>query len=177
MNGGSHPNTSSVCELLRPVLDLSLAAWRGLPSWPTTDVTAAIGKPEDQRDTMLGMFPAQQQTHRLPDRPAGGLIVFSRQGQIVLIETLRPPSMETLTVLGEPDARKAHELSAPDAYVWEYVYCDRGLVLSVTEPFDETEPKRIVRCRVLPRLMHPQEYGAAFYLPLASRTAFPGQDL
>lgn len=172
MSANPTSETAGILQVLGPMLDFHLDAWRGLPPWQLSDVTGALGEPEQRQETMLGMYPALRQSHPLPDRAAGGLAIFSRQGRVVVIETLRPPPLEVLESLGEPDARLRHELSVPDAYVWEYVFCKRGLVLSVAEAFDTSRPSRVVRCRGLHTLAHPQEYGAEFYLQLESRTAW-----
>ena len=172
MNTDPNSEDAGIRKVLYALLDFRLDAWRGLPAWSLADVTAALGEPADRTEAMLGMYPALRQSHALPGCAAGGLMVFSRQSRVVLIETFSAPPIEVLARLGEPDARLPHELNAADAYVWELVFCQRGLVLSVAEMFDSSRPAAVVRCRGLRVLARPEDYGAELYLPLESRTGW-----
>ena len=65
--------------------------------------------------------------------------------------------------------------SLEDAYAHEYLWCARGLVLTVAVPLgglddeDDGVPERIVRCRGLRPLARVGDFGPAYYRPLDSR--------
>ena len=65
--------------------------------------------------------------------------------------------------LGEPSAILAHEILVQDAYVPKYLFCGRGLVLSITEPLKHRSTFQIVRCRGLQPLDNPEQHGSEFY--------------
>lgn len=68
---------------------------------------------------------------------------------MVLVETLIAPAPELLVELGPPTAVLPHEILAEGVYVHAYLDADRGLVLSVAEPYCAPARRTIVRCRGL----------------------------
>jgi hypothetical protein len=156
---------------LAPLLALDLAAWHGLDSLAVADLDAALGPPAESEDAYLGWYPAQRLTYRL-DRPSGGLHCYARDGRAVLVETLVPPPPAVLGELGPPTATKPHEILVEDAYVPEWVYAPRGLVLSVAEPFGAPEDRRVVRCRGVRPLADADDFGPEFYLAFENRTSY-----
>jgi hypothetical protein len=161
-----------VAAALEPLLALDLEAWTGLPRLPLTALDAALGPPEHAEDAYLGWYPARRLTYEL-ERPSGGLHVYVRDGHAVLVETIVPPPTTLLEQLGPPSAVKAHEILVDGAYVREFVYPERGLVLSVAEPFDAPDDKRIVRGRGLRPLSDAEEFGPEFYMRFEERTVWP----
>jgi hypothetical protein len=47
--------------------------------------------------------------------------------------------------------------------VHEYLFCERGLVLSLAEPFEGGQPSQIVRCRGIQPIDSPEQFGSDFY--------------
>jgi hypothetical protein len=156
---------------LEPMLALDLPAWHGLPSLSVAAVDAALGSAESSEDTYLGSYAAQRRTYRL-DRPSGGLHAYSRDGQVVLVETLSAPPPAVLAELGLPSGTKPHEILVDGAYVHEWVYAPRGLVLSVAEPFATPEDRRVVRARGLRPLESADEFGPEFHLAFEDQTSW-----
>lgn len=93
-------------------------------------------------------------------------------GDVVLIETLLEPDASVLAELGPPSAAKAHEILVNDAYVHEWVYADRGLVLSVAEPFAAPTDRRVVRCRGVRPLKTADDYGPEFHMAFEDDASF-----
>jgi hypothetical protein len=167
---GTPPGVQAAAAL-EPMLALDLAAWRGLPDLGVGDVDAALGPPETSEDAHLGWYPARRRTYRL-DRPSGGLHCYSRDDRVVLVETLKAPPARVLEQLGPPSAAKPHEILVDGAYVPEWVYAARGLVLSVAEPFDAPAQRRVVRCRGVRPLASADDFGPEFYLAFQNQTSW-----
>jgi hypothetical protein len=74
--------------------------------------------------------------------------------------------------LGQPTAILPHEILSPGAYVHEYLYCKRGLVLSIAEPFQKEQPLKIVRARGVRPLDSPGEFGPELYQPFQDQTVW-----
>jgi hypothetical protein len=163
--------SASAATVLEPLLALDLMAWHGLPQLPVAALDAAFGAPERAEDARLGWYPARRRTYRL-DRPSGGLDCYTREDHAVLIETLVAPPASALEQLSEPSAVKPHEILIDGAYVHEYVYAPRGLVLSVAEPMFSADASRIVRCRGVRPLPHPDDFGPEFYVPFEDQTVW-----
>jgi hypothetical protein len=126
------------------------------------DIARVLGTPTSANDRFLGAYPAHRETYSVPSSAATGLIVYSRAYRVVIIETAAPPSVAATIPLGLPDICKPPEFYLPGYSVSEHLYCRRGLVLSVAEALDAaTEPRvEIARCRGIPILSAPHEYGA-----------------
>ena len=161
-------------QVLGALLDFRLADWHGLPYCLTEDVTRILGTPSEARETHLGAYPARSETYSVPASASGGLVVYSRAQRVVAVETAKPPPVEAMGALEPHDVRKRPEFSLPGYLVYEYLYCRRGLVLSVAEPLDPAGDAalKIARCRGIRPLEGPLEYGAEYYLALQSRMVF-----
>lgn len=159
---------------IAPLLRHDLTAWTGLPDAGSDDFDAAFGAPVGCEAVTLGELPAERR-HYEADGPGGGFFVYARDGDAVMIETQTPPPVGALAALGEPDATLPRELRLEDAYAHEYLWCARGLVLTVAVPLgglddeDDGVPERIVRCRGLRPLDRVGDFGPAYYRPLDSR--------
>jgi len=99
------------------------------------------------------------------------LIAYLRDDEVILVETLTPPPLSAMSRLGEPSAIKPHEILREGSYVHEYLYCERGLVLSIAEPFEKGQAWQIVRCRGIQPIDDPRQFGPEFYLPFEDRSA------
>jgi len=127
-------------------------AWLGLPTVSEVDLDAALGPAEEASDAMLGWYPARRAVYRLAGSAGpADVAIYSRDGTVVMAEALSLPPLPPLDALGQPSDIKPHELLATDAYVHEYVYADRGLVLSVAQPFAPDGAWRVVRYRTIQR--------------------------
>ena len=153
---------------LQSFLEGDLVAWKGLPRLTVETLSAVLGQPTKTEETKLGWCAATVRTY-VGESPAGGLAAYSRDNKVVMIEALVPPPLSATEGLGEPSAIKPHEILIPGTYVHEYLYCQRGLVLSIAEPFEKEEPLRLVRCRSVYPMNSPEEFGAEFYMTFEDR--------
>jgi hypothetical protein len=158
-------------EALQPFLALDLLAWQGLPVLPAALLHAALGEPERSEEAALGWYPAQCLTYPR-ESPSGGLNAYVREGEVVLVEALAPPAVSVLEALGKPDAVLPHEILSPGAYVYEFLYGERGLILSVAEPLAKEQPRQILRCRGIRPLAAPFTLGPELYLPFEDQTSW-----
>jgi hypothetical protein len=169
---GSSAGDLEACRAaLRPLLELRLADFHGLPAAAGGTFDALFGPPKEVGEVRLGWFPAQRSTYEVPG-PARGLLVYSREGQVLAADTLEVPPVEAMDALGAPTATMPHALRAEGAYVHEVLFGPRGLVLSVAEPRDRARPRWIVRCRAIRPIVSAREYGPALYRSLDDDIAF-----
>jgi len=161
-------------QALGALLHFRLPEWHGLPSCLSTDIERIFGLPFSTDNANLGSYPALRETYTIPKYVAAGLIVYSRAHRVIVIETVKSPPLEVLDLLGQPDTRKPPEFTLSGYLVREYLYCSRGLVLSVAEALDpKIDPRlQIVRCRGIRALNAPEEYGAEYYLALQNSLVF-----
>lgn len=164
-------DTAIVRARLQSFLESDLVAWKGLPLLTVETLTAVLGQPTKTEETKLGWYAANLHIYET-ESPAGGLAAYSRDSQVVMIEALIPPPLSAMEGLGEPSAVKPHEILVPGAYVHEYLYCQRGLVLSVAEPFEKGSPLRLVRCRGVYPMNSPEEFGPELYMAFEEREVY-----
>jgi hypothetical protein len=166
--------TTSLHNSLNEFLEFRLVEWSGLIPCLTKDIAAIFGVPSTVENVYLGAYPALRETYAVPTSPATGLIIYSRALRVIVVETAKPPPPETLALLGSPDARKAPEFGRPGYFLQEYLYCRRGLVLSVAKSLDTSTESclKILRCRGIQPLTSAHEYGADYYLALKNSIVF-----
>lgn len=156
------------------LLEFRLKDWNGLPDCTTSDIEQRLGAPIRIDNAYLGAYPAVMTEYPVLESAAKGLRVYSRSGQVVAIESNNPPSAAALSTLEQPDVRRLGEFSLPGYLVREYLYCRRGLILSVAGTLTPamTQSMKVVRCRGIAPLVAPQEYDARYYLAQQSRLVF-----
>lgn len=147
-----------------PLLSGDLAKWQGLPSISVSELEASLGEAEESETVTLGAYPAQRL--RLPQQGERTLLAYVRHGQVIMVEALPPPDYSALAALPEPTAILPQEIEVAGTYAHEYLYCERGLLLTVAQYLKQTAPDRLIRCRGIRPLSRPQELGAELYRPL-----------
>ena len=152
----------AVKAAVQPFLDGNLLLWKGLPRTTVEIFSAAIGNPAKVEEAGLGWYPASRYTFEL-ESASNGLAAYARGGDVILIEALAAPPLSAMHGLGDPTAILAHEILLQGTYVHEYLYCEKGLVLSVAEPFQKDLPIKVVRCRGVRPLSSLDEFGPEFY--------------
>ncbi|MCA0439589.1 MAG: hypothetical protein LCH71_03735 [Proteobacteria bacterium] len=155
--------------LLQPLLAGDLPAWQGLPAVSVADFDALYGPPTVRREEPLGALPAMRHDYAAGDD--GTLAMWSRGGQAVMLAPVHLPSPAVLDTLPAPDAVLAHEILVPGHYAHEYLYCTRGLVLTVAQSLQGNE-RHIARCRGMAPLAAPREFGPDFYLAFEDRVSW-----
>jgi hypothetical protein len=148
-------------EQLTALVQGDLAAWRGLPPLRPAELVAALGEPAARDATRLGWYPAERWQFDPGALPAP-LSAYIRDDTLLMVEA-PPPPLAALAALEEPCAVLPHEILRPGSYVHEQLYCARGLVLSVAEPFDQQQPRQIVRCRAIGPINRPEQFGPELY--------------
>ena len=134
-----------------------------------SDLVTVLGKPLVEEMRELGYYPAQ----RLEFLTTHGILnVFVRHQQVIMLDTPVIPDISILKTLGEPSSILPNEIFADDAYVHEYLYCRKGLVISVAEPFDKSKSWTIHRFRGIHRLESPEDFGPELYMDLDSRISW-----
>jgi hypothetical protein len=113
----------------------------------------------------VGWYPAERLEFPL-QVPSGGLAAYVRGGDVIMLETLRPPPTEVLGELGEPDGILPQELFRSGSYVHEYVYATRGLLLSVAEQLRGPADLEVLRARGIKVLASVRDLGPDLYRPL-----------
>ena len=154
----------NVRDALQPFLDGDLARWRGLPEIRADALAEAFGEPSSVETVDLGDSVAEKRTYPR-------FAAYVRDREVVLVELLEPPAI-ALEELGPPAAILPHEILVPGSYVHEYLYGDRGLLVSVAEPFDRDQPPRIVRCRGIRPVRGANDLGPDLYLAFEDQTVW-----
>ena len=152
----------TVLEILQPMLEWDLSSWKGLPRITVEILSTALGDPVKKEESMLGWHPAINYVYETK-HPSGGLGAYVRTNNVVLVEVLNPPPLAAMKSLDGPTIIKPHEILDKRGYVHEYLYGDRGLILSILEPFDKSQPMQIIRCRGIKIINSPEEFGPEFY--------------
>lgn len=136
--------------------------WKGLSKdLSIEELIRFFGDPSKKSEEILGYYPALKY-----DFTIGGnrdLTAYAREQKVVLIETKNLPGANILNELPEPDAALSHEILLDEAYAAEYIFCERGLNLTVAKHFDETVPDKIVRCRGFERITRAEDFDARYY--------------
>jgi len=159
---------------INALLEFRLVDWHGLPSTTTLELLDRLGVPVDTFNTYIGMHAAIAMKFPMNSFPAMELIVYFRGDQVLALETFNPPPASILTLLDPPDIRKPGEFLLAGCLIYEYVFCRRGLAMSVAEPLP-SEPKKsmkILRCRGIASLASPSEFDNRYYLAQQSRLVF-----
>lgn len=161
----------AVKAAIQPFLDGNLALWKGLPRIAVETLSSAIGKPTKIEEAGLGWYPADRYSFAVKCA-SDGIAAYVRNREVILVEAFTAPSLPAIDDLGKPTAILPHEILVQDAYVHEYLYCERGLVLSIAEPFQEGQPSKIVRCRGIRPLISVDEFGPEFFQAFEDRTVW-----
>jgi len=140
-----------------------VANWKGLPpDFSREELMHLFGSPAKTQDTTLGYYPAERNDFAVDDEP-GIFTAYVRHGKVVLIETKKLPQAGILHELPEPDAILPHEILVEKAYASEYIYCERGLNLTLAKHFDKQISDTIVRCRGFEKISKPEEFDTRYY--------------
>jgi hypothetical protein len=150
---------------LEPLLAGDLVAWHGLPDIGLTDLEAALGEPVESGSVQVGAYRARRlEFSAAPGRPT--LAAFVRDERVFMVEVLPPPDISAVIGLPEPTAILPQEIAVDGAYAHEYLYGERGLVVTLAQELDEAEPRRVVRCRGIRPIARTEEFGPEYYTPL-----------
>lgn len=137
--------------------------WMGLPKGLLiNELIELFGNPLETTEGSLGYYPALRYNFIDVGNKAG-FVAYVRQRFVVLIETKILPDAIVLNELSVPDAILPHEILVEGAYAAEYLYCERGLVLTVAKHFNNNIPDEIVRCRGFEKINSTHEFDSRYY--------------
>jgi len=156
---------------LTPFLEFHLGEWRGLPAIDVDALTASFGAPQETGSVELGFYPAMR-SRFASKTESGGFDAYSRETRVLMIETLKQPPVEILAALPEPMSILPNELLLQGAYGHEYLYGERGLVLTVAVPYGSRQPSKIARCRGIAPIGSAREFGPELYRPFEDRVVY-----
>jgi hypothetical protein len=145
----------NAADLIRPLTAGRPGEWHGLAAIPVAGFDAALGPPADVAQAELGYYPAER-------RDYGGAVVWARKGQAVMVEVACDLPAAALDGLEEPCAVLPNEILLADGYPHERLFCRRGLVATVVQPYAGGE-KRILRLRGIAPIAGPAEFGPELY--------------
>ncbi|HEY5712953.1 MAG TPA: hypothetical protein VIT38_13755 [Allosphingosinicella sp.] len=149
-------------ELLSPLLAGEAAGWHGLPPLAGDAFDALLGPPASVELLRLGFYPAER---RLFARAEGDVAIWSRDGEAVMVEVATALPATALDALEKPCAVLSQEIDVEGGYAHEHLYCARGLVATVFEPFDGGA-KRVIRLRGIGPVADAARFGPALYKAL-----------
>jgi hypothetical protein len=147
-------------HLAAPLLGGRPAEWYGLPADAIAALEASLGRPVEVSEEPLGYYPAERRSYR-----AGGdvIVLWARGDRAVMLEAPVDLPASALDGLEAPCAILPHEILADDGYAHERLYCGRGLVATVIEPFAASAAERIVRLRGIAPVDSPADFGPELY--------------
>lgn len=137
--------------------------WPGLPKdLLIEELIQLFGEPAKTSEETLGYYPALRYDFAAGNE-GGDLTAYTREQNVVLIETKKLPGSDILNGLPEPDTILPHQILVDKAYAAEYVFCERGLNLTVAKHFDKSTPDKIVRCRGFEKINKIEEFDTRYY--------------
>lgn len=151
----------TMASLLQPLRGGDLAAWHGLPQLAAGALDAGLGAPAALDEGELGGLPAERRTY-------GEVVVWARDGAIVMVEIACALPLSALAGLEAPCAALPNELAIPGGYAREQLYCARGLVATIVKPHDGGA-ERVIRLRGIAPLAGPEGFGPGLYQPFEDR--------
>ena len=159
------PETYSLKAQLDSLVRGDIDRWYGLPSVSIDEVKSILGKAEEVQEAAVGAHPAG--LYRFSHSPSGSKIdIYERHGMAIMVEVRPVPNVDLLSVLGAPTAVLPQELSIEGAYAHEYLYCDRGLLMTVAQDLSGKIPDKVIRLRGIKKMKGPDELNSELYFPL-----------
>lgn len=159
--------------MLDPLIAGDLLAWHGLPLIEADDLEGLLGLIQKRSKVLLGAYSAKRYLFKVGNS-GQEVAAFMRLGTVVMIEILQPPPLSTMEKLEQPCAMLPQEILLEDFYTYEYLYCSRGLVLTVAKPLDEEKGQedRLIRCRGIRPIESEKDFGPELYMPRESQIHF-----
>lgn len=156
---------------LAAFLEGDLGDWRGLPALHQVALVEAFGPPASTSVVELGSQPADRLVFEVP-RAACRLIAFARGGQVCMVEREPAPDIAVLARLPAPSVILPQEIRLTGVYAHEYLYRERGLLLTIAERLDRRARDTLVRCRGIRPLSPSEPVPSELYFPLDARVAW-----
>jgi hypothetical protein len=142
-------------DLIRPLTAGRPCDWHGLAATPVAEFDSALGAPFAVAEAELGYYPAER-------RDYGVVVVWARDGRAAMVEAACDLPAAALDGLEAPCAVLPNELLLADGYPHEHLFCSRGLVVTMLQPYSGGE-SRILRLRGIAPIAGPAEFGPELY--------------
>lgn len=156
---------------LEQFTQLDLKSWDGLPSDMLNAYTEVLGSSPVPQDTTVGAFAAQLYQYEL-SATQKKLNVYQRNGVVFMIGLDTNIDQKILETLGEPCAILSQELYIEDAYAHEYLYCEKGLLITALQVFGQDQPTKVTRVRTFAPVKTAKEVKSELYYPLDAQEKF-----
>lgn len=141
----------------------NITNWKGLPKdLLIEDLITLFNNPLTTIEDSLGYYPAIKYGFAV-DNNKETLIAYVRQKHVILIETKILPNQILLNQLPKPDVILPNEILIENAYAAEYIYCEKGLNLTIAKYFNKKLPDKIIRCRGFEKINNSNEFDGRYY--------------
>jgi hypothetical protein len=169
----AEPHLENIKKKLTPLIAGNLLDWHGLPLIEVDNLEDLIGPIQKRTEALLGAYSADRYLFKIGSS-GQEIAAFVRQGTVVMIENLQPPPLSAMEHLEQPCATLPQEILVEDFYSYEYLYCSRGLVLTVAKPLEEegSQGERLIRCRGIRPIASEMDFGPELYMPWESEIHF-----
>ena len=155
----------------QPFIDLELKKWKGLGFYTIDEFSELFGQLEEVRDSKVGYFPAICYQYHV-DNVKYPLKIYERGGIAIMLEIEAILDIALLDDLEEPSVILLPELSIEEAYAHEYLYCNRGLLITVLEYDNPTRKNEIMRIRGFGTIDAVRDLKSDLYYPLDNQIKF-----
>ncbi|MFT3823211.1 MAG: hypothetical protein QM731_04790 [Chitinophagaceae bacterium] len=148
-------------SFLTPILAGDLEAWNGLPKQlPAEELLHLLGTPLQQQTECLGYYPADKWIFDIAGRT---IYTYIREKKVVMVE-IPQQSLPAITAWpSDPCGILPHQLLYPEAYAHEYIYCTKGLQLTIARFFQHQRPDEVIRCRGFVPVASVLDFGPYYY--------------
>lgn len=153
----------TIATLVQSLASGDVRAWSGLPRLQRSDLISAFEQPtRSDQEQVLGYYQATLEIYRTP---VGQLLVWYRDDTAVMIELSGEWPISVLEELEDPCAILPQEILVDGNYCHEYLFCDRGLVITVAERLKE-RTKSVIRLRGIRPIEAATDFGPEYYKSL-----------
>ena len=161
----------NAADLFAPLVAGRPLDWRGLPPTAAAELDAVLGAPASLEEGLLGYYPAERRSYRTGEAE---ILAWMRDGACVMVEVPVDLPAAALDGLEAPCAVLPQEIEVEGGYAHELVYCGRGLVATVVEPFVKGKGEQVVRLRGIAPIASRDGFGPDLYRSLEDQTRLTG---
>lgn len=158
-------NSKSFASRMEPFMTLNFGSWTGLPLCHVSDFTALYSQPTQVKDATVGAFPAKLYTYEVAGME-NELKVYERYGNVLMVELNKVLELDFISDLGTPSEILPQEIFLENAYAHEYLYTQKGLLITVLQHFNKNDAKEITRFRTFRPIEKAEDLDSELYYPL-----------
>ena len=135
----------------------------GLPSCTIGFVKNKYGSPVSIKETQLGISSANKHTLHINNQEIG---IYERNNNFLIVSKRVEFEMKFLSDFGEPCEILPQQIDVQNHYAHEYLFCEKGLLITVLEPLNKQLEKTISRIRAIQAISDPKNLSPELYLSL-----------